>query len=117
MRYRRLTEDYDYTFGANQQDFFRDDPIGVAQAVETRLRLWAGEWFLDIVEGTPYQVGALGKHTMKTIEPLIRERVLNTEGVTAITSYQGLFDPDTRTYTALISIDTLYGPATVTGVL
>lgn len=105
------------TFGSQQADFLRDVPESPAQAVGTRLRLFSGEWFLDIEAGVPYQISALGTGKADTIEPMIRDAVLNTQGVTAITSYSAQYDPEARTYTAALAIDTIYGAATINEVL
>ena len=115
MRYRRLDSDYDMLFGQQQADFFRDSPEAVAQAVLTRLRLWRGEWFVDITDGTPYMQAALGYGKAKTIEPAIRERILGTQGVTRIVDMSMYFEPDSRVATISAVIDTVYGRATVQG--
>lgn len=117
MRYRRLDDSGDMTFGNQQADFHRNSPEAVAQAVTTRLNLWFGEWFIDQTEGTPYQQAALGKVDRTTIEPAIRSRILETEAVTGITSFSLSIDPDERKVTINATIDTAYGPAEVTGVL
>ncbi len=117
MRYRRLDDDGDMTFGSQQANFLRDTPETVAQAVVTRLDLWFGEWFLDQIEGTPYVQAALGKYTAETIEPAIRQRILETENVIAITGFGLQFDPDTRKVNIQATIDTAFGPATVIGVV
>lgn len=109
MRYRKLDADRDMVFGNQQNDFWRDVPDAPAQAVGTRLRLISGEWFLDVSEGVPYQVSALGAGKAATIEPMFREAILNTQGVTGITDWSGTFNPDTRTYSIAATIDTLYG--------
>lgn len=117
MRYRKWTEGQDVQFGHGQADYWRDDPRGVAQAVVSRLRLLAGEWFLDLAEGTPYVGGVFGKHTRESYDPVIRERILDTRGVTAIQSYESLFDGETRRLTVNVTIDTEYGPAEIQEVL
>ena len=117
MRYRKLDENGDMGFGSQQADFLRNSPETVAQAVMTRLNLWLGEWFIDQTEGTPYQQAALGKHTRQSIEPAIRSRILETQGVTAILEFNMKIDPDERKVTINATIDTIYGPAEVTGVL
>lgn len=117
MRYRKLSPRGDYTLGHGAADFWRDVPQAPAQAVVTRLRLLSGEWFLDLAEGTPYQTGVLGKHTQATYDPIIRDRILGTEGVTEITEYQSLFDGETRTLTITATINTVYGTATIHEVL
>lgn len=113
MRYRKLTEDGDMTFGSGQADFYRDDIQGVTQSILTRLRLWRGEWFLDITEGTPYVGAILGKYTKETIEPALRQRILNTDGVTEIESFEMEINPDTRVANINISIKTIYSSDSV----
>lgn len=117
MRYRRLDNDGDMTFGSQQKDFLRDAPTAVVQAVITRLKLWVDEWFLDTSEGTPYVQAALGKYTSQTIAPAIRERILTTEGVTEITAFEVIFNPDTRVAKVEATIETIYGPAVLTEVI
>lgn len=112
-----LDENGDMRFGAQQEDFFRDVPEAPAQAVLTRLRLWLGEWFIDVTEGTPYQQAILGKHTSRTVEPAIRKRILETEGVTSIESFSISTDPDNRQVSASAIVNTLYGTANTQGIL
>lgn len=118
MRYRKWTDDTtDIMFGHGQADYWKDDPLGVAQAVVSRLRLLSREWFLDLAEGTPYEGGVFGKHTSESYDLVIRTRILETEGVTAITSYYSAYDGETRNITITVDIDTEYGPATLQEVL
>jgi hypothetical protein len=117
MRYRKWTDGTDIQFGHGAADYWVDDPRGVAQAVVSRLRLLSGEWFLDLTEGTPYEGDVFGKHTRQSYDPIIRARILDTEGVTAITSYESAFDGNTRAITVTVTIDTEYGEATIEEVL
>jgi hypothetical protein len=117
MRYRKLDENGDMLFGDEQADFFRDQPEAVAQAVWTRLRLWAGEWFLDTAEGTPYQQAALGTNKQETIGPALRERILETQGVTEIEEFELTIDPDNRVASLSAVINTQYGSTQLVGVL
>lgn len=117
MRYRKLDSAGDMLFGQQQADFWRDSPEAVAQAVLTRLRLWAGEWWLDTTEGTPYQQAALGTGKRQTIEPAIRARILGTQGVTGIDSISLSFDADARAATIAATIRSEYGQAEAQGVI
>lgn len=117
MKYRRLDESGDMVIGHGNADYLNDTPECVAQAVVTRLRLLTGEWFLDLTEGTPYAPAVLGKHTRQSYDFVIRERILDTEGVTAIVEYESLFDGETRLLTVNTRIDTVYGPAKIYEVL
>ena len=113
MRYRKLDTKGDYQLGHGSADYHVDTPEGVAQAVKTRLALLAGEWFLDLTEGTPYASHVWGKHTKDTYDPLLRRRILQTEGVTELVSYESTFDPNTRKLTVSVEINTIYGSTTV----
>jgi len=117
MRYRRLSDVGDFTFGSGQANFLRDTPETVAQAVVTRLGLWLEEWFLDLSEGTPYVQAALGKYTAQTIEPAMRQRILETENVTGLVAFDLQLDPDERKVTIQARIETTFGPTTVVGVV
>lgn len=115
MRYRKLTADGDYSFGASQLDFYRDVPEAVGQAAQTRLLLWLGEWFLDTEEGTPYMIGILGKHPnlKERSDITIQDRVAGTQGFVDIDQYESIIDPETRLQTVNLSINTIYGPTLV----
>lgn len=117
MKYRRLDDNGDMTIGHGDADYLKDSPECVAQTVVTRLRLLRGEWFLDLTEGTPYVESVFGKHTKDTYDFIIRQRVLETEGVTEIEEYESIYDGETRRLTVTIRINTVYGPATVQEVL
>jgi hypothetical protein len=105
------------TFGNQQADFWRDVPEAPAQAILTRLRLWLGEWFIDVTEGTPYQQAVLGMHTSATVEPAIRRRILGTQGVTTIESFDMVRDTENRVVSINAVVNTEYGTVEVQGVL
>jgi len=113
MRYRALTADGDYQLG-NQRAFLIDSPDAVAQAVSTRLRLWRGEWFVDVRDGTPWNEEILGKR-QRGISPdgAIKRRILQTEGVREILSYNSNFDGNTRQLSISATIATIYGEAQI----
>ncbi len=113
MRYRKLSPTGDYVFGNGQKDFLINSPEAVAQSVRTRLLLWVNEWFINVEEGTLWLQGVLGKQQQSTIDNVLRSRILETEGVTELTSYDSSIDPDTRKLSVSVSIDTLYGSTTI----
>ena len=117
MRYRELDDNDDMQFGSQQGNFLKDSPEAVAQAVLTRLRLWVGEWFLDTNEGTPFEQAMLGAGKLATIEPAIRERILETQGVIEITSFELIWNEDIRKIEIIATINTQYGSGPLTGVL
>lgn len=102
-------------FGRGLGDFFIDSPNGVAQAAKTRLNMFVGDWFLNLLDGTPWRTQVLGKYTGATRDPAVRARVLGTTGLKSISSYDSTFDPITRAYSVHANIDTIYGPAVIAG--
>lgn len=97
------------TFGHEQQDFWRNVPDAPAQAISTRLKLWLGEWFLDITDGTPYQTNILGVDNLQNVDPVLRERILETEGVDEIISLDVDYNADNRHINVSAVVSTIYG--------
>ena len=108
MRYRKLTSTGDYSFGQGAANFWVNAPETVAQSVQTRLNLWQGEWFLDQTVGTPIAQNILGYQSM--YDMVIKQRVLETNGVVNIESYESEVDPETRELTVSMTILTQYSP-------
>ena len=113
MRYRRLDENGDYQIGRSQSGFLANTPECVAQAVSTRLKLWAGEWFLDTTEGTPYTTQVLGKYTDDSYDRAIQMRILETPGVVSVDTWASQYDGRNRSLSIQATITTVYGQATV----
>ncbi len=111
MRYRKLDENDDYSFGLSQNNFHIDSPEAVAQAVLTRLRLWIGEWFADLSDGTGWNQSILGKQPKNLYELTLRQRVLETAGVLNIEQFESYLDTQTRRLTVSMTINTIYGEA------
>ena len=117
MQYRKLNPAGDYTLGSGA-DFLKNSPETVAQAVLTRLRLWKGEWFIDTADGMPYSSEVLGKrYQRKNPDSIIKQRILGTPGVSEIVSYSSAFNGSTRTFSVAVTINTIYGPATISEAL
>lgn len=114
LRYRKLSPTGDYSFGGGQADFYINVPAAVAQAVQTRLLLWLGEWYLNTSDGTPYLESILGKHSQQTADTVIQDQILNTQGMINISEYSSELDPDTRSMTVTnCTINTIYGTTPV----
>lgn len=108
-RYRKLDDDGDMVFGNNAADFLVDSPEMVAQSVMTRLMLSTGQWFLDITEGTPYSTAILGVRTSPYYDQAIKQRVLETDGVTEIVQYASNVNKNTRRLEVTMTLNTQYG--------
>jgi hypothetical protein len=114
MRYRRLDASGDYSAGHGAADWLVNSPQAVAQAVQTRLRLYTGQWFLDTTEGTPWMTQVLGRHSEIVADLALRNRVLGTSGVTGIASFSSTLNRDARQYGMTAQITTAYDAGTVT---
>lgn len=114
MRYRPLGPGDDYTVS---QAFLVNSPECVAQAIKTRLKLWQGEWFVDTTDGTPYATEVLGVRNSKDPNAAIKQRILGTPGVTAMTAYSSSYDGNTRQLTVTATVDTAYGQVSLSEVL
>ena len=112
---RAMDANGDYVFGGGAGEFLVNTPAAVAQAVQTRLQLAEGEWFLDLQEGTPYSTEILGANTTALYDQAIRERILDTPGVVAIISYSSVLN--NRALTVNATISTLYGQTSISQVL
>ena len=115
MRYRKLDDDGDCSFGQGQNNFHINTPEGVAQAVMTRLKFWVGEWFADASDGTGWTTDVLGKFTDHLFELMIRQRILSTQGVLRVDSFDSQFDGETRKLSIQSTITTIYGSASLQG--
>ena len=80
----------------------------VAQDVGTRLRMFMGEWFRDVEDGTGWFQFILGTPTTLAASAEIKRRVTQTPGVRLIMQYEANFDRLTRTYSGKVEILTLF---------
>lgn len=110
MRIRAQDADGDMTFGQGGANFLVNSPAAVAQLVQTRLLLFASEWFLDVTEGTPYGTQIVGSRTALTRDTAIKARILTTPGVVRIAGYSSSVVG--RAFAIQATIDTIYGLAT-----
>lgn len=115
MRYRKLSSDGDYVFGSGKNDFLVNSPEAVAQAILTRLKQWLGEWFADTSDGTGWNQSIVGKQSKNLYELTLHQRVLETPGVKSIVDFQSALDPDTRRLTVSMTVNTIFGEASLNG--
>lgn len=108
MTARRIDEESGDIVTRGQQ--FVSEREEIAQTVKTRLRLFLGEYFRDIRDGTPWYEQILGKFTsLDAAEAALRNRITNTPGVIRLTSFSTDFDINTRAYSVSAGILTQYG--------
>lgn len=91
---------------------FVTDLQAVQQAVQTKLKLFLGEWWEDLNEGLPFFQQIAGSNNKDSTDMLVRKRILETPNVTGISSFLSKVTSD-RKYTATATISTSYGTTTV----
>lgn len=73
------------------------DTLAVGQHVRQRLSTFEGEWFLDTTAGVPWLDEILGKaYDPALAESVVKAEILDTDGVTEITSFSVSFDRASR---------------------
>ena len=113
MKIRKIDTNGDIHFGYGDADFISDSAQTVAQKVVQRLRLWEGEWFLDVTAGTPWKARVLGRKYSKNIVQIIKQRIEETEGVQSVSSLDVSFDGNSRNLKINAHIMTEWGGAIV----
>jgi len=98
MRVRKLTSDWDSSFGASRGDFIGGSEYTVQQ-VKTFLKTIKGEWFLDLDYGTPMFEILGQKYNEDEIALLIKDTILKVETVQSIEKYSQTFDSNLRKLT------------------
>ena len=103
-------------------DLYRGDRSGIAlargadevvQGILTRLRLFTGEWFLDVDAGTDwYGVVFVDNPDIRLIETEMKRRISSQPGVEGITRFDASgFDRGTRKFDLTFEVLTIYGPS------
>lgn len=91
ITYRKLDENGDPLWG-NGQGSFLSDIDAVAQAIRTRLLLFAGEWWENLSLGTPVFQSMLGQSTsdqaLQTVALLLKQRIAGAPFVTAVSQVE-----------------------------
>jgi len=79
----------------NGQDSFISDLQAVTQIIATRLKLFQGEWFLDLLDGLPLFNRILGSSgsvvNLKVVVNLISQRVKLSPFVTLVTNVKASY--------------------------
>ena len=123
MRVRSLDANDDMSWGNGSADFLVDSSRAVAQCILTRLKLFTGEWFLDLTAGTAWLPneptrglpGVIGMQPGDSARDIIlRSRILGTPGVSEIIDYQSYLDPIARHFSVFATVATIYSGIPIT---
>jgi len=79
----------------------------VAQNLAIRLRFFLNEWFLDITQGLPYYQEILIKSPNQIrVESLIKNEILETEGINELLSFSSTYDEENRKFSVAFTANT-----------
>lgn len=107
MRVRRLDGGGDLV---TRGQMFLSGREAIAQTVVTRLKLFLGEYFRDVTDGTPWFQQILGKpENLNAVEAILRNRIVRSPGVVRLLSFGMQFDLATRTLSVQSEVLTVYG--------
>jgi len=94
---------------------FLSDIDAVTQIIATRLRMFQGEWFLNLLDGLPMFQNILGSsgsaRNLQVITNLISARITGTPFVTGISSVDVSYT--NRQFTFIAVVNTAFGTVTV----
>ena len=82
----------------------------VLQAIMQRLRMFQGEWMLDVTDGVPWyqQIFAKGARQVD-IDAILQDCILKTDGVVQLTAYKSTLSPANRTLVVSFACNTSHG--------
>jgi hypothetical protein len=97
QRVRKLDSNGDISLSG---DAWLYDIDAVAQTIKTRLNLFSKEYWRDVSEGTPWIKSIWGKNnsanTLAQKERLLKERIINSDGVISIVEWSSDFSYSDR---------------------
>lgn len=110
FRTRKLDDNGDFTISGSVWIY---DIEAVAQTIDTRLKLFSGEFWRDVTEGTPWIESILTKNnrtnTIQSKISILKNRILNTGGVVSILEWNTDFSYQDRKLSVQATILTDFG--------
>lgn len=106
MLFRNLDADADWTFGSGLANYISLN-AAIGLNVKTRILCWVGDCFFDKLAGIDWTNRLGSKNQRGLLELDLRRIILQSEGVTGITSFDTELDAN-RKFTANYTIDTIY---------
>lgn len=114
MKYRRLDANGDYTFGHGSSDYLSGIDA-LRQAVETKIKLFYGEWFANQGIGIPMFQSLLGQVNIEqlkiALQNLLTARVLEVKGVQSVEAMT--ITQNDRELHVSLTLNTTYGDTTL----
>jgi len=103
-----LKEDFSGLLIVNGDLVLTKDADAIKQHLTQRLKMFSGEWFLDLTEGVPYFQNILIKNpNPDVVDGLLKEEILSTPGVDELLSFNLDYDASLRKLTVDFSVRVL----------
>lgn len=106
---RKMSSTGDYVFGHGSADYYRDVPNAVGQRAGTRLRMFAGEWFLDLTDGTPWFQEILQHNDYALAAAVLLDRIVSTPFAVSVENFNPVFKSADRSFDANGLLHTQFG--------
>jgi hypothetical protein len=91
-----------------------DNADAIQQHLIQRLKLFRGEWFLDLDAGVPYFQDILVKNPNPVlVDGVLKDAILETPGVLELSSFSMTYDSTARTLVVAFQVETINGPVNV----
>lgn len=109
MIIRKVDEQNDWNFGKGLADYARDE-LAIQENVKTRLLSWVGDCFCALQEGVDW------KHRLdigqeKALAQELRSVILQSFGVTKVTTLDVFLDHETRAFKVSYQMQTIFSPS------
>jgi hypothetical protein len=86
------------------------DPVDyVVQKIRIKLRTFLKEYFLDVTIGLPYMQIQEKNPNIKLITALMKQQIMEVEGVSSILAFDARYDNSKRTFTPTFKVSTTTG--------
>lgn len=87
-----------------------EDIDQIRQKLDTKLKFFSGEWFLDGTAGMPlYERIFVKNPDLRLIQTAIKSTILDVEEVNSILAYSQTYSPIDRTLEVSFKVDTIFG--------
>lgn len=109
MIFREITALNDWTFGRGINGYLRDQNA-VDANIKTRLQSWKGDCFFSLNDFVDW-LGRLDKGQENNLNQELKNVIIQSFGVTGITSFSGSLNRITRFYELTFNVTTIFSPS------
>lgn len=106
LQIRKVDENNDWQFGKGLSDYARDE-LAIDLNIKTRLQSWVNDCFFDLGAGVDW-ANRLDVGQVDSLRDEIKDVILKSFGVLTINRVEVDFNPNTRMFSAIYNVDTIY---------